>query len=83
MRVKNYDGDEIEVPEKPLSVRDVGGCICAWDHDVGSWDRNPKCGYHVTAESQPWNHQFPWNCPTYWDGCNCQGGPFIMSDGDC
>jgi hypothetical protein len=23
------------------------------------------------AAEQPWNHGIPWNCPTFWDGCNC------------
>lgn len=32
--------------------------------------------YREGAELQPWNHRIPWNCPTYYDGCNCEGGPF-------
>lgn len=32
--------------------------------------------YHEAAAMQPWNHRIPWNCPSYWDGCNCEGGPF-------
>ena len=32
--------------------------------------------YRHAAETQPWNHRFPWNCPSYWDGCNCEGGPY-------
>lgn len=31
--------------------------------------------YHYGAELQPWNHRIPWNCPSYYDGCNCEGGP--------
>ena len=31
--------------------------------------------YKYGAELQPWNHRFPWNCPHYWDGCNCEDGP--------
>lgn len=32
--------------------------------------------YKYGAGLQPWNHQFPWNCPSYYDGCNCEGGPY-------
>lgn len=35
--------------------------------------------YREGAELQPWNHRIPWNCPTYWDGCNCDDGPFYES----
>ena len=45
------------------------GCICT--HGLGEWNFNPDCGYHNAAKEQPWNHSIPWNCPTYWDCCNC------------
>lgn len=32
--------------------------------------------YYEGAAKQPWNHRIPWNCKTYHDGCNCEGGPF-------
>ena len=32
--------------------------------------------YQYGASLQPWNHRIPWNCRTYYDGCNCDGGPF-------
>jgi len=32
--------------------------------------------YHYAAHLQPWNHAIPWNCPAYYDGCNCPGGPY-------
>lgn len=64
--------------EKPYTVLDTGGCICAYDPGDGSIAIaiQPECQYHRMAAEQPWNHRIPWNCPTYWDGCNCEGGPF-------
>lgn len=70
---------EIGLPEKPLTLSDVGGCTCqrfdaeAGKHTYGS----VPCRYHEGAAQQPWNHRIPWNCPTYWDGCNCEGGPYF------
>lgn len=70
---------EIGLPEKPLTPSDVGGCTCqrfdaeAGKHTYGS----VPCRYHEGAAQQPWNHRIPWNCPTYWDGCNCEGGPYF------
>lgn len=90
MKVTNYNKEEVEVLEQPLTVRDVGGCKCDWtattaserlgisgEWDTHKWIRNPDCAYHNTAEAQPWNHCIPWNCPAYWDGCNCDGGPYF------
>lgn len=59
--------------DEALSVRDVGGCICSrlWTADEHPID--PECRYHQAAAEQPWNHRIPWNCPTYFDGCNCGG----------
>lgn len=70
---------EIGLPEKPLTLSDVGGCTCqrfdaeAGKHTYGS----VPCRYHEGAAQQLWNHRIPWNCPTYWDGCNCEGGPYF------
>lgn len=25
----------------------------------------------IEAKARPYDHSIPWNCPTYWDGCNC------------
>lgn len=79
MLVKNYNGEEVEIPEQPLTVNDVGGCKCIWDieDNVSHWTRNPDCAYHNAAERQPWNHHIPWNCSTYYDGCNCKDGPYF------
>ena len=68
--------------EKPLTLSEVDGCICVikdgdpygyTDNGDGTytWRINPECGYHQAAAAQSWNHRTPWNCPTYWDGCNC------------
>lgn len=64
--------------EKQAILRgDVGGCTCLFDgHDFEAGDISPTCGYHAAAAAQPWNHRIPWNCPNYWDGCNCAGGPY-------
>lgn len=71
-----------------------GGCICViaggqpYGYDFDSetkeviWRINPNCEYHQQASEQPWNHRIPWNCPTYWDGCNCDGGPFYEENFD-
>ena len=55
---------------RPLTARDCGGCTC------GSHKVRRGCMYHYAAALQPWNHRIPWNCPNYYDGCNCEGGPF-------
>lgn len=64
-------------PERPLTSAEIGGCIC---YAGGSEGIKPGCGYHAAAKRQPWNHRIPWNCPTYWDGCNCPGGPYFVDE---
>ncbi len=54
---------------RPLTSRDSQGCTC----NPHKPDRE-SCLYHYAAALQPWNHRIPWNCPTYFDGCNCSGG---------
>jgi hypothetical protein len=76
MIVKNHDGMDVEVPEEPATVSMLGGCICP------GTDISPGCSYHQWAARQPWNHLIPWNCPTYWDGCHCHGGPYFVLDED-
>ena len=59
---------------------EVPGCICSrnpnWytEKEDGSYvfDLDPECGYHGVAAEHPDDHRIPWNCPTYWDGCNCE-----------
>jgi hypothetical protein len=51
---------------RELRVLDYPGCSCP-THDVV----DPDCLYHYAASVQPDNHHIPWNCPTYYDGCNC------------
>lgn len=49
-----------------LTTSETGGCTCDPHHP------DPvKCLYHYAAAAQPGNHRIPWNCPTYYDGCNC------------
>jgi hypothetical protein len=55
---------------RALTPRDCDGCTCG-GHEV-----RDDCMYHYAAALQPWNHRIPWNCPSYYDGCNCEGGPF-------
>jgi hypothetical protein len=55
---------------EPVTISMTGGCICGWtgsDHKV-----RDDCMYHYAARLQPWNHRLAWNCPTYYDGCNCE-----------
>lgn len=57
----------------PLTIADIGGCTCGPDgHDFHTGDISPTCRYHEAAAEQPWNHHIPWNCPTFYDGCNCE-----------
>lgn len=28
--------------------------------------------YFRIAAENPEDHRIPWNCPSYWDGCNCK-----------
>jgi hypothetical protein len=53
---------------RPLTIREFGGCTC----DPHTPDL-VNCLYHYAAALQPDNHRIPWNCPTYYDGCNCTG----------
>jgi hypothetical protein len=52
-----------------------GSCICAAPGNIRANGGNlvvlPECGYHQVAADHPDDHSIPWNCPTYWDGCNC------------
>lgn len=71
---------------RPLTSRDTLGCTCnahtrarsvvACTTDAHEPDFE-NCMYHLGASLQPWNHRIPWNCPTFYDGCNCEGGPFV------
>ena len=51
------------------------GCICPTParRSDGSydWRIDPNCRYHKLAAQFPDDHSIPWNCPTYYDGCNC------------
>jgi hypothetical protein len=56
-----------------------GGCICSRLNPPEQvikypeeWKIDPKCIYHKMAKKYPKDHSIPWNCPTYWDGCNCK-----------
>lgn len=53
----------------------VPGCICYKlidDEMVMPDGILPECEYHRAAAEEPENHSIPWNCPTYWNGCNCE-----------
>ena len=53
-------------PLRPLGVMEFEGCTC------GSHPPDfVNCMYHYAAKLQPDNHRIPWNCPTFYDGCNC------------
>lgn len=86
MRAK-WEADLVRLgglPEKPLGV-EVGGCTCQrFDSETKKCTYgHAPCRYHEAATRQPWNHRIAWNCPTFWDGCNCEGGPyFYTADAD-
>lgn len=66
---------------RPLNHNDYAGCAgCKHTKradGVGyDWEIRDDCSYHLAAALQPWNHRIPWACGNYWDGCNCEGGPF-------
>lgn len=72
------DGQLLEQRERELresEKRWSAGCIgCkATRRDDGSfgWTIRADCPYHARAALNPRDHSIPWNCPTYWDGCNC------------
>ena len=49
------------------------GCSCSYGAYVeGEVYPKPDCDYHNVAKAQPLNHRIPWNCPTFYDGCNCR-----------
>lgn len=56
---------------RPLTPADALGCVCGGDS--GEPDTE-NCMYHYAASLQPDNHRIPWNCPTFYDGCNCEEG---------
>lgn len=62
---------------RALTSGDSGGCTCQGGACSGV---DETCLYHYAARLQPWNHHIPWNCPSYLDGCNCEGGPFYERD---
>ncbi len=66
--------EELEAQIRPLGhrVRDVSGCICGGRKDAeGEWIILNECEYHSLAAENPTDHSMPWNCPTFYDTCNC------------
>ena len=61
---------------KDYDSQTAHGCICPspGKNPDGSWDWkiDENCNYHATAARYPDNHGIPWNCHTYYDGCNCK-----------
>lgn len=51
----------------------IPGCICIdrTKPDLSVYTIKDDCPYHNLAAQNPDDHSIPWNCPTYWDGCNC------------
>lgn len=53
------------------------GCECGQHEGYGffrelnTWKISPECPYHAYAAANPDSHAIPWNCPTFYDGCNC------------
>lgn len=65
---------------RPLNHYDYSGCAGCMgpvgDDGKHVWNIRDDCSYHLAAKLQPWNHRIPWACGNYYDGCNCEGGPF-------
>lgn len=66
------------VPDGRSVIRAIGGCTC-WGRSAKlrsthTFETGPDspCDYHAYAAQHPDDHRSPWNCPTYWDGCNCE-----------
>lgn len=58
---------------RDLDLHVAHGCTCRSAADLGEpWAVSPECEYHATAAKYPSYHAIPWNCPTYYDGCNCR-----------
>ncbi|MFA7267040.1 MAG: hypothetical protein WC054_12075 [Candidatus Nanopelagicales bacterium] len=60
-----------------LEIHRDKGCICPRPEPLPdgtfAWEISDTCEYHATAAKYPMHHGIPWNCPTYYDGCNCDG----------
>ena len=52
------------------------GCICPSPTKKPDgpydWQIESDCQYHATAARYPSNHGISWNCPTFYDKCNCR-----------
>jgi len=61
-----------ERPQDQEERHGCSGCKATQRPDGGyDWEINPDCEYHAQAARYPSDHSIPWNCPTFWDGCNC------------
>lgn len=52
------------------------GCVCVTPSRIAAAGGAmptilPGCEYHEVAAAYPNDHAIPWNCPSYYDGCNC------------
>jgi hypothetical protein len=72
-------------PVHPPRSEVIHGCTCQkfnpdtqkHEYDLGV---DSKCDYHRYAALHPEDHRSPWNCPTYWDGCNCPDYERLVRD---
>jgi len=55
-----------------MSERRLYSCTCLAVPGNDHSRIDPDCNYHKQAAKYPFDHSIPWNCPTYWDGCNCK-----------
>lgn len=56
--------------DKEIQIRELW-CTCPHPNDRGNWVLDDTCEYHIQAFLHPNDHDIGWNCPTYYDGCNC------------
>lgn len=47
------------------------GCTCSSGWTKDEHPIREDCLYHWLAAKFPLDHSIPWNCGSYWDGCNC------------
>lgn len=69
--------------EDLAEYRRSGGCICPIPRQKADgsfdWKIRDDCRYHVFALKFAGDHRIPWNCPTYWDGCNCASPTGVLT----
>ncbi len=66
-QMKMYEDAVVETRAQGGALRrsELGPCTCAVPGGL-------VCRYHAAEAERPWDHRFPGNCPTFYDGCHCK-----------